>query len=257
MINIGFTAAEIREAGFTHEEIITGLEKTRKELKELKTVGFTAKQLKKSRFDNERYQDILAKEFRKLYTLPQLKDAGFTVDDLRNRDENPGTELQKFIDVYELKDLLLGFGYEMLADIPLYSTIKVFNELPDKYLNARAAKFFYNRTIKVADFKRKRFTASIMRVAEIPIAKILEAFNINELRNGGFSATELKNAGVNVLDLKLGEYSAAQLKEAMFSASELRSAGFSVGELKSGGFTASDLRSAGFDERTLKNAEII
>jgi intracellular multiplication protein IcmE len=255
LINIGFTAAEIRKAEFTPEEIITGLTKTEKKLKELKALGFTIEELKKSRFDNNMYKNNQAKEFRDSYALKELKNAGFTVNDLRNRDENPGTELQKFMMAgYSLEDLLLGFDYTILVDRH-YKIMDIFNALPDnEYLDKRAATFFYNNQIPVTDLKRKGFTASIMRDATISIAKILEAFTPAELRSSGFTAKELKDAGVNIVDLKVSGYSAAQLKEAEFTAENVKNAGFSVAALKEAGFSAQNVKDAGFSVAELKSA---
>jgi intracellular multiplication protein IcmE len=253
LINIGFTADKIREAGFTPDEIITGLTNTRKDLNELKALEFTIEELKKSRFDKSQFKKNQAKEFRKLYTLLQLKDAGFTVDDLRNTDEKLDTELQKFIHVYELKDLLLGFNYEELINRK-YLIEDIFKNLPDKYLNVDAAKFFYDKKISIADLKSKGFTASIMIAAKIPIDKMLKPFDISELITAGLSATELKSAGFDVAALKSIGFDVVALTRVGFTASELRSAGFDIAALKSAGFDVAALKSIGFDVAALKSA---
>ena len=225
-----FSAKDLKDAGFTLDDFIDlGYNAI-----ELNNVGFTLDNFKGARFVPEKIKEV--------FTLKQLKDAGFSVKYLAN--DKVGFSLQEL-------------SAKINISVPQTSDNRIFTA-PD----------LVKAGFSLRQLKETGFTAEELR--PVFTLKLLNeaGFNAQDLKDAGFSLKELKDAGFNAQDLKDAGFSLKELKDAGFSLQELSAKIYTSGpqasnvsdkriftakELKDE-FNAKDLKDAGFTASELKDA---
>ena len=233
-----FSAKELKEGGYGAEYLKIYLKYS---VKELKDAGFTVRDLKKEGFKLKDYYDV--------FDLKELNEGGYSLRDFKN--EN-----------YDLSELQEAFSASVKdfkdAGFYLWDIIDAFRTKTKKLKEAGYTAAQLNRS--GADlFQLKNAGFSVKDLQELDIGPrikklIIEAgYTAKELKEGGFKAIELKRE-FRTSELKDGGYTAKELKDADFTASDLKAAGFTVRDLKEGGFNAGKLKEAGYTVEYLKEA---
>ena len=233
-----FSAKELKEGGYGAEYLKINLKYS---VKELKDAGFTVRDLKKEGFKLKDYYDV--------FDLKELNEGGYSLRDFKN--EN-----------YDLSELQEAFSASVKdfkdAGFYLWDIIDAFRTKTKKLKEAGyTAEKLYSNGAKLFQLKNAGFSVKDLQELDIgPRIKklIIEAgYTAKELKEGGFKAIELKRE-FRTSELKDGGYTAKELKDADFTASDLKAAGFTVRDLKEGGFNAGKLKEAGYTVEYLKEA---
>ncbi|HAU1321683.1 TPA: type IVB secretion system protein DotG/IcmE [Legionella pneumophila] len=188
----GYTAKELKDAGFTAAE--------------LKAAGFSAKDLKDAGFT--------AKELRDAgFSAQELKDAGFSAKDLKDAGFSAAELKAAGFTAAQLK--AAGFSAKDLKDAGFSAA-----ELKAAGFDAKELK---DAGFSAAELKAAGFSAKELKDA---------GFSASDLKNAGFSASELKNAGYSADELKKAGYTSAELRNAGFSPQESAVAGLQGPDLQ-------------------------
>ncbi|HAU1295615.1 TPA: type IVB secretion system protein DotG/IcmE [Legionella pneumophila] len=188
----GYTAKELKDAGFTAAE--------------LKAAGFSAKDLKDAGFT--------AKELRDAgFSAQELKDAGFSAKDLKDAGFSAAELKAAGFTAAQLK--AAGFSAKDLKDAGFSAA-----ELKAAGFDAKELK---DAGFTAAELKAAGFSAKELKDA---------GFSASELKNAGFSASELKNAGYSADELKKAGFTSAELRNAGFSPQESAVAGLQGPDLQ-------------------------
>ncbi|WP_061496608.1 type IVB secretion system protein DotG/IcmE [Legionella pneumophila] len=181
----GYTAKELKDAGFTAAE----LKAAGFSAKDLKDAGFTAKELRDAGFSAQELKDVG-------FSAKDLKDAGFSAAELKAAGFTAAQLKAAGFSAKDLKDA--GFSAAELKAAGFSA-----KELKDAGFSA-------------SDLKNAGFSAKELKDA---------GFSASDLKNAGFSASELKNAGYSADELKKAGYTSAELRNAGFSPQESAVAG--------------------------------
>ncbi|HAT1885635.1 TPA: type IVB secretion system protein DotG/IcmE [Legionella pneumophila] len=176
----GYTAKELKDAGFTAAE----LKAAGFSAKDLKDAGFTAKELRDAGFSAQELKDVG-------FSAKDLKDAGFSAAELKAAGFTAAQLKAAGFSAKDLKDA--GFSAAELKAAGFSA-----KELKDAGFSA-------------SDLKNAGFSAKELKDA---------GFSASDLKNAGFSASELKNAGYSADELKKAGYTSAELRNAGFSPQE-------------------------------------
>ncbi|HAT2104162.1 TPA: type IVB secretion system protein DotG/IcmE [Legionella pneumophila] len=188
----GYTAKELKDAGFTAAE----LKAAGFSAKDLKDAGFTAKELRDAGFSAQELKDVG-------FSAKDLKDAGFSAAELKAAGFTAAQLKAAGFSAKDLKDA--GFSAAELKAAGFSA-----KELKDAGLSA-------------SDLKNAGFSAKELKDA---------GFSASDLKNAGFSASELKNAGYSADELKKAGYTSAELRNAGFSPQESAVAGLQGPDLQ-------------------------
>ncbi|HAT6372560.1 TPA: type IVB secretion system protein DotG/IcmE [Legionella pneumophila] len=188
----GYTAKELKDAGFTAAE----LKAAGFSAKDLKDAGFTAKELRDAGFSAQELKDVG-------FSAKDLKDAGFSADELKAAGFTAAQLKAAGFSAKDLKDA--GFSAAELKAAGFSA-----KELKDAGFSA-------------SDLKNAGFSAKELKDA---------GFSASDLKNAGFSASELKNAGYSADELKKAGYTSAELRNAGFSPQESAVAGLQGPDLQ-------------------------
>jgi len=191
------TTAEIREAGFTLQELLAEKVLTRSHV-DLESAGFDACRLFEE--DSWRIYDLKQAGFSagKLEVLvsgsptaflPQLKSAGYAVGELHSKLS------------FTVEQLIEG-GYtlQQLLDAGVVKRSHVDLEL----LGYDAGKLLKEEHWKVDDLRQAGFSAKQLKEAKVTVKHLLkENYTLQELKGGGFTDVEIqREAGMTMNDLK-------------------------------------------------------
>jgi len=176
-------------------------------VKELKELGFSAKELEEAGFTRRAVEAVDGRSVRELkedggYQVRELKEYGYVVADLRT--------------IYTVKDIKdQGYSFDELraGGMPEHVVLAV---------DGRSTK----------ELRGARYQAKVLR-------KI--GFHLEELADGGFTATELKAAGYGADHLRMVGFTAEALRVAGFTSKQLHAARYSLKEMQEGGFLWQDL----------------
>ncbi|HEA4199958.1 TPA: type IVB secretion system protein DotG/IcmE [Legionella pneumophila] len=188
----GYTAKELKDAGFTAAE----LKAAGFSAKDLKDAGFTAKELRDAGFSAQELKDVG-------FSAKDLKDAGFSAAELKAAGFTAAQLKAAGFSAKDLKDA--GFSAAELKAAGFSA-----KELKDAGFSA-------------SDLKNAGFSAKELKDA---------GFSASDLKNAGFSASELKNAGYSADELKKAGYTSAELRNAGFSPQESAVAGLQGPDLQ-------------------------
>ncbi|RDE57887.1 type IVB secretion system protein DotG/IcmE [Legionella pneumophila] len=188
----GYTAKELKDAGFTAAE----LKAAGFSAKELKDAGFTAKELRDAGFSAQELKDVG-------FSAKDLKDAGFSAAELKAAGFTAAQLKAAGFSAKDLKDA--GFSAAELKAAGFSA-----KELKDAGFSA-------------SDLKNAGFSAKELKDA---------GFSASDLKSAGFSASELKNAGYSADELKKAGYTSAELRNAGFSPQESAVAGLQGPDLQ-------------------------
>ncbi len=188
----GYTAKELKDAGFTAAE----LKAAGFSAKDLKDAGFTAKELRDAGFSAQELKDVG-------FSAKDLKDAGFSAAELKAAGFTAAQLKAAGFSAKDLKDA--GFSAAELKAVGFSA-----KELKDAGFSA-------------SDLKNAGFSAKELKDA---------GFSASDLKNAGFSASELKNAGYSADELKKAGYTSAELRNAGFSPQESAVAGLQGPDLQ-------------------------
>jgi len=210
----GYSLTELREAKFELRDLCSAgvpvdelikddRDKNRYTVENLRSAGYTARDLKESRFSAE-------------FGADALWAAGFTAEELRGKKDGK-------------KVVFTASELKTISDM----TVQMLKEGGFTVTELKKAVFTPSE-IKSGGFDatqmhEARFTAKELKDARFSAEELKPIFNLQELRTV-FSANELK-----------GHFSASQLKKVGYLVGELYMAGISVQDLKLS-FTAADLR---------------
>ena len=236
--SIGFTATELRGAGYTLNALITGQYSTA----QLKAASYTAAELKAGGI-----------------TLSELVSVGYTASNLKNASFTP-IQLKPYFTIGQLKTG--GFTASEL------STIYSLSELVGAGFNAIQLKtagysaFSLSSSFTLSDLINAGFTATQLRDSGYYAGQLKSSFSLSDLIDAGFNVADLKTAEYSAIQLKpyftiaqmkAAGFTALQLKNAQYLLSDLIGAGFIITELKAGGYTATELKPY-FSLQQLKDA---
>ncbi|CCD04619.1 TPA: type IVB secretion system protein DotG/IcmE [Legionella pneumophila] len=188
----GYTAKELKDAGFTAAE----LKAAGFSAKDLKDAGFTAKELRDAGFSAQELKDVG-------FSAKELKDAGFSAAELKAAGFTAAQLKAAGFSAKDLKDA--GFSAAELKAAGFSA-----KELKDAGFSA-------------SDLKNAGFSAKELKDA---------GFSASDLKGAGFSASELKNAGYSADELKKAGYTSAELRNAGFSPQESAVAGLQGPDLQ-------------------------
>ncbi|HIG0430933.1 TPA: type IVB secretion system protein DotG/IcmE [Legionella pneumophila] len=188
----GYTAKELKDAGFTAAE----LKAAGFSAKDLKDAGFTAKELRDAGFSAQELKDVG-------FSAKDLKDAGFSAAELKAAGFTAA----------QLK--AAGFSAKDLKDAGFSSA-----ELKAAGFSAKELK---DAGFSASDLKNAGFSAKELKDA---------GYSASDLKSAGFSASELKNAGYSADELKKAGYTSAELRNAGFSPQESAVAGLQGPDLQ-------------------------
>ncbi|HIH8955836.1 TPA: type IVB secretion system protein DotG/IcmE [Legionella pneumophila] len=188
----GYTAKELKDAGFTAAE----LKAAGFSAKDLKDAGFTAKELRDAGFSAQELKDVG-------FSAKDLKDAGFSAAELKAAGFTAAQLKAAGFSAKDLKDA--GFSAAELKAAGFSA-----KELKDAGFSA-------------SDLKNAGFSAKELKDA---------GFSASDLKSAGFSASELKNAGYSADELKKAGYTSAELRNAGFSPQESAVAGLQGPDLQ-------------------------
>lgn len=188
----GYTAKELKDAGFTAAE----LKAAGFSAKDLKDAGFTAKELRDAGFSAQELKDVG-------FSAKDLKDAGFSAAELKAAGFTAAQLKAAGFSAKDLKDA--GFSAAELKAAGFSA-----KELKDAGFSA-------------SDLKNAGFSAKELKDA---------GFSASDLKNAGFSASELKNAGYSADELKKAGYTSAELRNVGFSPQESAVAGLQGPDLQ-------------------------
>ncbi|HHT7621853.1 TPA: type IVB secretion system protein DotG/IcmE [Legionella pneumophila] len=188
----GYTAKELKDAGFTAAE----LKAAGFSAKDLKDAGFTAKELRDAGFSAQELKDVG-------FSAKDLKDAGFSAAELKAAGFTAAQLKAAGFSAKDLKDA--GFSAAELKAAGFSA-----KELKDAGFSA-------------SDLKNAGFSAKELKDA---------GFSASDLKSAGFSASELKNAGFSADELKKAGYTSAELRNAGFSPQESAVAGLQGPDLQ-------------------------
>lgn len=188
----GYTAKELKDAGFTAAE----LKAAGFSAKDLKDAGFTAKELRDAGFSAQELKDVG-------FSAKDLKDAGFSAAELKAAGFTAAQLKAAGFSAKDLKDA--GFSAAELKAAGFSA-----KELKDAGFSA-------------SDLKNAGFSAKELKDA---------GYSASDLKSAGFSASELKNAGYSADELKKAGYTSAELRNAGFSPQESAVAGLQGPDLQ-------------------------
>ncbi|HAT9089782.1 TPA: type IVB secretion system protein DotG/IcmE [Legionella pneumophila subsp. pneumophila] len=188
----GYTAKELKDAGFTAAE----LKAAGFSAKDLKDAGFTAKELRDAGFSAQELKDVG-------FSAKDLKDAGFSAAELKAAGFTAAQLKAAGFSAKDLKDA--GFSAAELKAAGFSA-----KELKDAGFSA-------------SDLKNAGFSAKELKDA---------GFSASDLKSAGFSASELKNSGYSADELKKAGYTSAELRNAGFSPQESAVAGLQGPDLQ-------------------------
>jgi ribosomal protein L13E len=186
------TVKELKEAGFT------ALQLTQAEypLAELIAVGYSAGNLKGAQY---KAKDLISSQ---QFTPEQLREAGFSVKDLKNFVKTP----------LELR--LIGFSANQLKEAGFSS--KELKEIGYSSAQMKSAK------VSLEEMKSLGFTVAEMRNASVSGVQLKSlGYTAYEMREGGFTANQLKSFGYSPNELLTAEFSIHQIREAGYTAEEI------------------------------------
>ncbi|HCJ1067056.1 TPA: type IVB secretion system protein DotG/IcmE [Legionella pneumophila] len=163
----GYTAKELKDAGFTAAE----LKAAGFSAKDLKDAGFTAKELRDAGFSAQELKDVG-------FSAKDLKDAGFSAAELKAAGFTAAQLKAAGFSAKDLKDA--GFSAAELKAAGFSA-----KELKDAGFSA-------------SDLKNAGFSAKELKDA---------GFSASELKNAGYSADELKKAGYTSAELRNAGFS--------------------------------------------------
>lgn len=240
----GFTAAELKNAGYSP--------------KELADAGFTAKELKAAGFSPQELKvaGFTAKELTDAgFTPAQLKTAGYSAKELKDAGFSPKRLLDAGFNPKELKDA--GFTAKDLSDIGL--TAKQLKDAGFTPEDLKAAGFsaadlrdagFTPEELKTGgytegDLIRAGFTPEEVGLVKPTIQPVVkQQLSPAETGKSALAAKQLKDAGVDAKQLRKAGFGAAPLRDAGFNAAQLKGAGFTDDELAQAGFSPAEIMAA-------------
>jgi intracellular multiplication protein IcmE len=253
----GFTSQELRKAGFTLQQLKEGgfeLKRGGVTAQELREAGFTPQQINEEGFFLK--ECFTLEELRKIeFNEKQLSDAGFTLKE----QGYTAHDLKDNYGRWPIKNQ--GFTAQELRKVKLTpQNLREGGFTAQELLNEG----FSLRELKGAKFTQKELEALGFTYEEIidvvtiehlqglktPNKDIVKLFNINELREGGFTLYSLVKLGVELKKLKDGGYDYKEFKEANLGKP------FEILDLREKGFTLQDLKDGGYDYKNFKEANL-
>eukprot|EP00931_Biecheleriopsis_adriatica_P030098 TRINITY_DN17764_c0_g1_i2.p1 TRINITY_DN17764_c0_g1~~TRINITY_DN17764_c0_g1_i2.p1 ORF type:complete len:1556 (+),score=272.74 TRINITY_DN17764_c0_g1_i2:601-4668(+) len=195
----GVSTAELREAGYSAEELEMGKGIGSLEISaaKIKSMGFPLESMK--------VQGFSATEMVRLgFTAAEMRAAGFSAQDVKNA----GFTAQ------EMKTA--GFKASEMAFICTPQEIRSLGFKAEEM----KTEGFTARKMKTAGFTAKEMKAAGFKVEEMTAV----GFSAFELRNGGFTAFELRNGGFTALQLIDGGFTDLALRDGGFRAREIECA---------------------------------
>tara|TARA_B100000035_G_scaffold23938_1_gene18831 strand:+ start:123 stop:19874 length:19752 start_codon:yes stop_codon:yes gene_type:complete len=207
-------------------------------LSELKEAGFTALELKNQQYTLQELIDVgfIVVELRiAQYTAVELKATGFTIQELIDG----GFEIEALKDAdFELGDLITYYtGPEL------------------KQMGYTLTDFTLSASYTVVELKAFGFLPSEFNADGYTVLELSGSFTISQLRiSGGYTATQMFDSNVTATDAKNGGYTLNNLKSSPYSINDIKTAGFTAGEMREAGYVLSELISVGYTAAELKSA---
>jgi ribosomal protein L13E len=217
LIELGYSLTQLKESGYTAKQVreshrsvtvkelkeagFTALQLTQAEysLTELITAGYSAGNLKGAQY---KAKDLISSQ---QFTPEQLREAGFSVKDLKNFVKTP----------LELR--LIGFSANQLKEAGFSSK----------------------------ELKEIGYSSAQMKSAKISLEEMKTlGFSVAEMRNASVSGVQLKTLGYTAYEMREGGFTANQLKSFGYSPNELLAAEFSIHQIREAGYTAEEILEA-------------
>ena len=194
-------------------------------LSELKEAGFTALELKNQQYTLQELVDVgfIVVELRiAQYTAVELKATGFTIQELIDG----GFEIEALKDAdYEIGDLISHYSGSEL-----------------KQMGYTLTDFTLSASYTVVELKAFGFLPAEFNADGYTVLELSGTFTISQLRiSGGYTATQMFDSNVTATDAKNGGYTLNDLKSSPYSINDIKTAGFTAGEMREAGYVLSEL----------------
>jgi hypothetical protein len=225
LMNLGYTFAQLRQAGFTAKDLY---QTRRATCSWLKSSGYTLAQLKAA--------GLTANELSVggAYSVTEILGAGYSLQDLRDA-AIPAHEWKRSnYTVSQLRQV--GFTLREIGQIPEKEALVAGYSLRE----------IRDGGGRAAELKSLRYTAAQLRQAGFTVKGLIGEVHRQGAprRPGEFSFQEIAEAGFSIQEMREGGLSL--WKAFGYTASQLRAGGCDVSELRAGGYSLQEVQQAGY-----------